>query len=159
MTFLPWSYRAWLITGFAAALQEPSSELLLHHQCLFCSHARGMLQTEKSSLILKEKDTTLCERCCVTSPEKAMLSSPWIVNILHQWGRAQQLKCKTEDRRKASARASVSREQGEGYRISPKNPKVLMELGEFHHVSPIFCKSRNISLGQSGAKQSLRVGI
>lgn len=46
--------------------------------------------------------------------------------------------------------ASVTGKQGEGNGSSPNHLKVLVEVDEFHPVSPKFCKVRNVeALGQT----------
>lgn len=52
------------------------------------------------------------------------------------------------------AMASVSRKQGEGNDISPNHLKFLVEVDEFHPVSPKFCKIRNIKMQWDRDEQS-----
>jgi len=49
-----------------------------------------MLQTEESSMILKKKDTTLCELNCVTSPRESYVLKFGYSYILQQWKKTQQ---------------------------------------------------------------------
>lgn len=92
-------------------------------------------------MISEKKETTFCELSCVTSPEKVVFSSSDVLNILHEEeNTAAGLVRLTAERKLPAMAPSVV---GVG-NISPNHLKLLVEVGEFHPVSPEFCKHRDI---------------